>query len=476
MSFAAMPLDVILELTFFMDLQDSIHLLATCSLFASLKSTKDFWYKTLDRMVTVHRQPLPCPVGVDITVLPIEGLQKLAIHAYVLKKNWTSDLAFPVSVRTFALGEEYRDIYAIPGTHLVVTNSGDRLSCWHTTSGALVGSIEHEDGDSAFEICSPPFNLPGKCFVGLASQGRAGLGLLVARIVYGETGFAVSKVYSNFIAITNILPSLKSVALDDKLIGAIYTSRSDLSSVLVYGDLHGSVMHHVPLGALLGSDAVCILYGGHFYIQVGDRREQSSIICVPASPSDSQVHERIPITTPFSIPARQLKSIYTCRGQCIVPTYGVFSVTRRTSQILTEGSTDHLRSVHFWPAETVGSRLQFGELSFYEHPFEITHLVAGISGRYAAIIDIDYQTRSPGSLKPKIGLGLVRYAAEPTPHTTFHRLGTSFVDVNFYTAVIALDDALGVVYISHIAKGEATTIAPTGASVPWIGWTASLAW
>ncbi|KAJ7681681.1 hypothetical protein B0H17DRAFT_1075881, partial [Mycena rosella] len=107
-SLATVPLDVILEVTFFMDFQDSLHLLATSKSLQSPLSLKDLWVKILGRMEKVHMQPLLCPFGVNIPDLLMEGLRKLAIHAYSLKKNWSSARAIPASVRKFKLGRDYQ--------------------------------------------------------------------------------------------------------------------------------------------------------------------------------------------------------------------------------------------------------------------------------------------------------------------------------------------------------------------------------
>lgn len=251
--------------------------------------------------------------------------------------------------------------------------------------------------------------------------------------------------------------------MDDKSIGTIYTSRDDDSSILLYCHFNDNAVYRVALGTHLVSGAICALYGGHFYIHGGDRDSgESIIICVhlPAShSSDSHLQhdtETIEFAIPFSFPQFQLREVYTGAAQLVAPTYGVFAVTQRTSHIITKGP---LHSVHFWPAENDGfSRLQFKELSFYEHPFEITQPVTGTSGRYAVIVGIDYRTIAPDATQPETSLGLVRYAAYPTPHTTYHRLDTGSAHVNLHKAVIALDDSLGVIYITHPGDRDATTL------------------
>ncbi|KAJ7648861.1 hypothetical protein B0H17DRAFT_1338793 [Mycena rosella] len=461
MSLATVPLDVILELTFFLDLQDSLHLLSTSTSLQSLLSLKDFWLKTLGRMEKVHMQPLPCPFGVDIADMPTEGLRKLAIHAYSLKRNWSLARAIPASIRKFKLGGDYREICVIPGTNLVITNSHERLVCWHTISGARLGGIEHDD-DAAYLIGrAPPFQLLGQCFIGLSSQNRPHLALLVVKIDYQNADqVIVSETYSTILSTAEFRPiSIPDVALDENVIGMVFTSHIDQLSTLVYCHFNDGIVHRVPLGIRLGTLPVCALHGGHFYIHGQDLREPAMIVRVPVAPPHSpdtvnHAIEITPIDVPASVPESQLSCLSIGLPQLLPPKYGVFNITRRTSHSLRNRPPARLPSVHFWPATDSGAHLDFGELSFYEHHSEIVGLAAGVSGRYAAIIDV---AQRASAMKPKTGLGLVHYAPHPVPHTSFHVLDIASVDINFYTAVLALDDVLGVVYVTHIGEGDAAT-------------------
>ncbi|KAJ7207333.1 hypothetical protein B0H12DRAFT_439261 [Mycena haematopus] len=110
MKFMYMPGDVILEITRFLDLHDSFHLLVTCSSLASLLSLKDFWMKTL--------------------------------------------------------------ICVIPGTNMVIANDYERLTCWNTQCGACLAELEMDkDGINIYEIGqSPASHLPGHSFIALSSS------------------------------------------------------------------------------------------------------------------------------------------------------------------------------------------------------------------------------------------------------------------------------------------------------------------
>ncbi|KAJ7727551.1 hypothetical protein DFH07DRAFT_851746 [Mycena maculata] len=461
---AEIPLDIILEVTSFLDLQDSLRFIATCSSFHSLASTKDLWFKTLDRIQNAHMQPLPCQFGTDISSLPIAALRKLAIHAYALKKNWSSDRAIPVSVRTFPLGADYGEIRVIPGTNFVVTNSNERFVCWDTTSGASLGAVEHEDANTGYQLGrSPPFQSLGQCFIGLASKSSTKLTLIVVRIDYrDESAVTVSRIYSKILSTPEFQPTaIPDVALDDEVIGMVFGGLIDQFSLLVYCGFQDHIVHRVPLDirAGLGSTPSCVLYKGNFYINCQSSDEPCTIIRVrigTSGPSNAEV-EKISLHIP-SIPEIQTQYVSFAPALLLPPKYGVFNVTRRTSEVRTAGFPERTQRVYFWPAADPGndSRLEFGEVCAYEHPTEITGPFCGSSGRVAVLIDRGQRRHF---LRPQTGLGVVRYAAHPAPHTTFHRLDTAAVGINFYTAVVALDDTLGVVYVTHLGAGAAASMA-----------------
>lgn len=199
------------------------------------------------------------------------------------------------------------------------------------------------------------------------------------------------------------------------------------------------------------------------YMHGNDRDSGESVVIrvgVPASYSSGQHLQHDVQTThlavPFSLHQTELGEVHRGGTQILAPTYGVFAVTERISQKITEKT---VYRVYFSPAAQDGSRhLQFQELFFYEHPFQLTQLAAGVSGRYAAITDLNLRTPSPGSARFETSLGLVRYAAYPTAQTTFHRLDTASADINVLTATIALDDALGVVYLANLGAREAAKL------------------
>ncbi|KAJ7181422.1 hypothetical protein C8R43DRAFT_270839 [Mycena crocata] len=464
MSLAEIPLDAILELTFFLDLQDSIRLLLTCRAFESLFSLKDFWLKTLDRIHIVYRQPLPCPPEVDLAALLTDDLRKIAIHAYSLKKNWSVERPVPVSVHTFPLHSEYQQLCVIPGTDLIVTNSHKRFACWNTRSGERLAMIEHEDAHAGYSIGrAPPFQLPGHYLIGLSSKSREDLALLVIRIDYKNPhDIILTKTYLKIFDTEELQPiSFPDVALDDKMIGMVFTSYIDEATMLVYCDFETDVVHRVHLGPRLGSIPVCMLHNGYFYVNGQDLDEDSTVVRVRAlrSADEEGAQHDIECVTPH-IAAPDLAHHPTSLSfpQLLPPKYGVLNVTRASWAANPRQQQRNISSIHFWPVADTPlkkSPLKFGELPFCEHRAETTGLVTGVSGRYAAVVEMG--KRANGT-KPRHGIALVHCVAHPVPRTSAHRLDTGGVTINFYTAVIALDDARGVVYVTHLGQGAAATL------------------
>ncbi|KAJ7877786.1 hypothetical protein B0H13DRAFT_2053287, partial [Mycena leptocephala] len=440
----------------------------TCSSFQSLLSLKDFWLKALDRAQTAHMQPLPCPPGANVFDMPIDTLQKLAIHAYSLRKNWSSERAIPVSVRTISLGDEYQQICVIPGTDMVVTNSYEQLACWQTQSGACLGVIAHEDDFATHDVGqSSLFHLPGQSFIALSSLSSETFGLIVIKIDYrNRDAIAVSRTYSHVLSTADIRPSAIDTALDARTVGMVFTSLNEHMTMLVYCNFEDNVVRHVPLGIYMGKQPTCALHTGHFYIYAHDHHGSdvpTTVLRVRLQIDTSRTtfaHDIDRVQVPDSIPPMHdmHDRTYIALGnpRMLPPTYGVGLVTAGIIATLPSfpGPPQRIRSVRFWPASAT-PYLEFGELASYEHNFEITKLAVGTSGRYAAIVDMEPWR---DAWEPKNNLGLVHYGTHPSLHPTFHLLDTAGFELNYYTVVLALDDALGVVYITNTGQREAATM------------------
>lgn len=123
-----------------------------------------FWIMALHRMESIHRRPLPCSSGLDISSLPLATLREMAIHAYKLRKNLSSESPHPTSVHSFDIDDEPMNFVPIQGTQLMMTISHNRLALWETISGECIGAFEHEVEHA--RGVSPLF-LPGVCLVGI---------------------------------------------------------------------------------------------------------------------------------------------------------------------------------------------------------------------------------------------------------------------------------------------------------------------
>ncbi|KAJ7627101.1 hypothetical protein FB45DRAFT_1059925 [Roridomyces roridus] len=182
MSLPDCPLDIILELAKNLDLTDSLHLAATCTTFAEMRHSPSFWIESLKRMETFHRRPLPCPIGTDLTTLPLDKLRDIAIHAYKLRKDWAAESLNPVRVGKFDMGFHDANfdaqivwtpsILCIPGTGMIVTISPNHFTCWDASSGAKIGACFYGDASIGWSewILSRPFHIPGMFYLGIASE------------------------------------------------------------------------------------------------------------------------------------------------------------------------------------------------------------------------------------------------------------------------------------------------------------------
>ncbi|KAJ7242451.1 hypothetical protein C8J57DRAFT_1243991 [Mycena rebaudengoi] len=225
--------------------------------------------------------------------------------------------------------------------------------------------------------------------------------------------------------------------------------------MLAYCNFDDTAVHFVPLGMRLGAEPKCAVVKGYFYISGQEQRDDPGTVlrvCIDRS-STSITHdaERITMEVPSSISGT---SSLLGHAWMVPTTSSVTLISGRSHRCFSDSARD-ICSVHFWPAPANAERLEFEALAFYEHYFHITQVSVGITGRYAAVLDME--PRRDAS-KPKNNLALVHHATYPAAHTSFHLLETAGVELNYYTILLAVDDALGVVYYTHISKGEKTTL------------------
>ncbi|KAJ7436486.1 hypothetical protein B0H11DRAFT_2294878 [Mycena galericulata] len=325
--------------------------------------------------------------------------------------------------------------------------------CW-STSGALLGAVEHDDSEAFCALGrSVPFQLPGQCFIGVSYMNRFVLRPNLRQ--ENEHKITVSRTFSKTLSRPDARRGYKpDVALDDKVIATVITSSVDQLSTLVCCHFNDNIVHHVPLGIRAGSHPTCMLHEGHFYINGQDNDQPCTMVRVSITCSDAGIHhevERISIALPPPCP-EALKRVLCSAPALLRPTkYGILNVIRRDSEIIVGNHYKHSSCVYFWPTADTGLRLEMEESTSYEHETIISGLVVGLSGMYALLMD---QEEHRKWVPPKTRLGLLHYATRPTPHPTFHRLDTSSVKVNLYKSVIAVDDVLGVVYVTHTDEAE----------------------
>jgi hypothetical protein len=125
-----------------------------------------FWIVSLHRLERVHRRPPSCSPGLDILTLPLATLKELAIHAYKLRMNGSSESPSPVSVQTIKMEDSVKDLIPIQGTRLVITISSSRLACWDTVTGECMSTFHHAAEPREIDGISP-FLRPGLCSIGM---------------------------------------------------------------------------------------------------------------------------------------------------------------------------------------------------------------------------------------------------------------------------------------------------------------------
>ncbi|KAJ7267891.1 hypothetical protein C8J57DRAFT_1614060 [Mycena rebaudengoi] len=467
MSFSQIPLDIILELTHLLDLDDSVHLIATCKTFQAVLGLKGLWVKALQRLDIVHRRPLPLPIGYDPAALSLESVREKAILAYSVKRNWTSDHPAPTSVRQFELTTERRfdQIHVIPGTRLVMTSSHERLVCWDTLSGVRVGCFDY-DSKALTHAALGVFELTGQCFSVLVFVSPSDAPeWVVVRIDYdqGETETRMTEVYSSIwdgYSVQNMC--IEDVALDEKRIGMV-VSYWDGTAALLYSSLHhcdDNIVKRVPLPTDLDEETLqtlqCILYDAHFYI--ARHRKYATFVevsCIEASlpshPGDVPINTGKTAVPSYSSGTFVDYSFQVCPRT--TPKYGLFNVAARWCSL--HHFRKQVNSVHFWPAVEPGhgSQLKFGAWHTWEHPWAFNAICTGASGTHVLLVE-DQEDSAPLTLlhfdnadptRPRVNVRVLAYPSNVLiPPTSLSRL--------------AIDDALGVVYVGAFSSNGPPTI------------------
>ncbi|KAJ7142519.1 hypothetical protein C8R44DRAFT_865849 [Mycena epipterygia] len=457
MPFIDTPPDVLLDITQELDLQDSLRLVATCTTCTFMLRSRCFWIMALHRIEHIHRRPLPCPPGLDISSLPLPTLREMAIHAYKLRQNLSSESPHPTSVHSFDMHDEPMNFVPIQGTRLIMTISRNRLALWETMSGKFISAFEHEVEHA--RGVSPLF-LPGVCLVGIvqARSDNINLELVVVRFDYrNPRAVKVSKIFSQiWKSATEKALLVSDVIVDKNKVVATIIDSDDAASLLFCRFTEG-IIYTVPLGSNRDASLPrCIIAGDDFYVTRQYWEPFAEIIHIPASSAldplnlDQFSLDRVTRAVPSSTTTRL---VGTGLGFCNVrfPRYGVLNVTRRTSDLSATDEADVVNSIHFWPAEPQagvingvhfwpaehdGARLTVAPLCFYEHPCKVEAVAVGSSGTWGIVVDLEDRN------------GLVQYIGGPIPHVTFRRLHIPDVEME-PRLKIALDDRLGILYVAN---------------------------
>ncbi|KAJ7289315.1 hypothetical protein C8J57DRAFT_1277328, partial [Mycena rebaudengoi] len=425
-----------------MDLQHSLHLLATCKNYQSLSSSKAFWLVALNRMTDVHRRPLPCPSATDLSTIALDKLREMAIRAYTLMRNWSAENPTPVSARTFQMPPDHTELRLIPGTHLMVVVWENVFFCWDVIAGTSLGSITFPTSRYII-ISSTPFELPGQCFLGVAYHVGRHIELAVICIDYGDSAnVTIAKTHSYEWAIPDSPYFCLDVALDGNQIGMIIVDDTNaMPLALVYCNHHDKMIHCINTQRLriYDSPPCCLIHAGQFYIASQDEL-MVDISHVRTNSSFSQATQSLPPSI-----RRMAEAVHSNRPQFRYelrsPRYDVFAVTHGSllpdmdPSPLMGSPIDH---VYFWPAIDTGAELNLGPTCSYEHDCWITDMCVSSSGR-SAVIWSDHV--------PPYSVGLIQYVAFPTPHTTFRLLDIPPDVARLRGGFARLDDSLGVLYL-----------------------------
>ncbi|KAJ7500548.1 hypothetical protein B0H11DRAFT_784311 [Mycena galericulata] len=360
-----LPLDVLLEITQDLDLPDSLHLAATCNAFRTTLLSPAFWIASLKRIEEIHRRPLPCSPGTDLLSLPLETLRDLAIHAYKLRKNRSSESPSPVSMRSFAIKARLLNILSVEGTRMIITVSLECLACWDTVSGECIGTFYRDTVGPLWVASTSPFLLPGMCSVGMVvPTSERDVELAIICFDYRDLlAVKVTKIFSRNWQIPAGPFQFANVIVNEGIIGAILMV-SRLPCRLLFARLEDEDVHCVPLEPIFNAqDPSGIVVDGDFYITCQSFDPIVNIIHVNTSASPNGVKFRIRAETrdvPIADTERDTFSIEECSIR--YPKYGVLNVTSRSSLLGPEGNSDEIHHVHFWLAEHDGSTLTIGSL------------------------------------------------------------------------------------------------------------------
>ncbi|KAJ7437991.1 hypothetical protein B0H11DRAFT_595851 [Mycena galericulata] len=426
-----LPLDILLEITEELDLQDSLHLVSTCTAFKPIFISSYFWIASLRRFEQMHRRPLPCSPGTDILSLPLTTLRQLAVHAYKLKKNWELEAPVPVSVHSFAISDEPIDFLPIHGTRMIVTISADRLACLDTVSGDCIGSLDHTGNWVHGDV---PFLRPGVFSIGMAypSVDRMRFRLAIVSIDYQDpSAVNVSEVFTQTWTAAALDFEVCCIVTNETAFATILANRREM--FLLFCRVADGIIHRVPLEVIRHSSTPeCAISEDGILItrQFLDFSVEVVHVRPTTNPVNFEIHKvtrKVPVSMDGLLTFQFGRS---CNPR--TPNYGVLNVTSRAA-VLEVDENQTFYSLQFWPAEYEGSSLTVDPLCVFELPSNIFRLAVGSSATYALVLDW------------RFNLTLIQYAPQPMPHAESRSIQANMSGMGVYN--LALDDRLGILYL-----------------------------
>ncbi|KAJ7620184.1 hypothetical protein FB45DRAFT_1006821, partial [Roridomyces roridus] len=376
LAFSDLPLDVILELTRECDLEDSLKLALTGTKCAAILRSRYFWITALERVEKFHRRPLTCASGTDITTLPLETLRKTAIHAYKLRKSWTSALPPAVSVRAFTLPNDYEllSIFPVYGLDMILTVSDVCLACWSTTSGACLSTYNRDPEDPVWVPSASPVLSPGRCSVGFAYQNEHQIKLEIVTVDYRTfPDLSVSSTYSGS---WKCKPwKIVSVLMGHDTMGVVMWEPNEIP-LLCHGRLRDKRAGLLELGLESQDyDSETVIEGlaldDYVVVTVQSADELLNVVHAKRESSGFSMWTESVDVPPLDS-GHDSDTFYVGRSNVRHPAYGVFNVSMRRALWSEDLSNYEVNRVLFWPAEhnphSSSWKLSVGPVCSYEHP------------------------------------------------------------------------------------------------------------
>ncbi|KAF7290119.1 F-box domain-containing protein [Mycena chlorophos] len=155
-----MPPEILLHLAAFLQVEELLSLLRTCSALHALGNDRSVWISVLDAIRLSF--PLPCPPHTDLTRprYTLERLRALALHKLRLDARWTHPIITPKPdkpplVSTF---DEVLDIiFSVQGTDILLLNFPEReeVVCWDKQAGTSFRFPPIRTGGRVIDVAAP---------------------------------------------------------------------------------------------------------------------------------------------------------------------------------------------------------------------------------------------------------------------------------------------------------------------------------